>query len=247
IFTRSRVESIQKAPLLISVGLGLALSLLFVLDQNISVALVDTPAHKLTKGSAYDWDIFVVALLNAFLSMFGLPWMHGVLPHSPLHAIALADSEEIVVEGHVQYVVVKSRETRITALMAHILLGLSVLLLPTPLGDIPTAVLDGLFLFVAISSLRGNQFFERLLLSVTEQMAYPPSHYVRRCPQKSLHMFTFIQLLQLAIFCFIGFSPWPYVAMAFPAAIIAMLAVRQFIVPLFIDQCYLKYLDSKEH
>lgn len=55
-------------------------------------------------GTAYDWDILVVAVLNAFLSIVGLPWMHGVLPHSPLHARALSDSEERVVEGYVQHV-----------------------------------------------------------------------------------------------------------------------------------------------
>ncbi|XP_022671136.1 sodium bicarbonate transporter-like protein 11 isoform X1 [Varroa destructor] len=246
IFTVARIESIDTLPLLISIGLGFALSLLFVMDQNISAAMVETAVHKLKKGTAYDWDILVVAVLNAFLSIVGLPWMHGVLPHSPLHARALSDSEERVVEGYVQHIVMKSRETRVTSLVAHILLGFSILLLPHPLGYIPTAVLDGLFLFMAISSLRSNQFFKRLLLFVTEQRSYPPCHYVRRCTQRSLHVFTCCQLVQLFIFCVIGFSPWPYLTMAFPAIIVAMLAVRQLLIPLIVDRRYLKYLDSKE-
>lgn len=95
--------------------------------------------------------------------------MHGVLPHSPLHAELMADFEERVVEGHVCRVVVKSRETRLTSLFAHVLMGLSLLLIPKPLGQIPTSVLDGLFLYMAVSSLEGNQLFERLLLLCTEQ------------------------------------------------------------------------------
>ena len=72
-------------------ALGFTLSLLFFMDQNISAAMVNNPNNNLKKGSAYHWDLLVVALLNAFLSIFGLPWMHGILPHSPIHARSLAD------------------------------------------------------------------------------------------------------------------------------------------------------------
>ncbi len=43
----------------------------------------------------------MVALVTAFLSLFGLPWMHATLPHSPLHVRGLADVEERVDQGHV--------------------------------------------------------------------------------------------------------------------------------------------------
>ncbi len=42
-----------------------------------------------------------MALVTAFLSVFGLPWMHATLPHSPLHVRGLADVEERVDQGHV--------------------------------------------------------------------------------------------------------------------------------------------------
>ena len=42
-----------------------------------------------------------MAILNGFLSVFGLPWMHATLPHSPLHVRGLADVEERVDQGHV--------------------------------------------------------------------------------------------------------------------------------------------------
>lgn len=56
---------------------------------------------RLKKGCAYHLDLMVVGILNSFLSMYGFPWMHGVLPHSPLHVRSLADVEERVDGGHV--------------------------------------------------------------------------------------------------------------------------------------------------
>jgi len=35
------------------------------------------------------------------LAFFGLPLLHGALPHSPLHVRAMADVEDRVYQGHV--------------------------------------------------------------------------------------------------------------------------------------------------
>ena len=56
---------------------------------------------RLKKGSAYHWDLLVVAAVNSLLSLFGLPWVHAALPHSPFHVRALADVEDRVEQGHV--------------------------------------------------------------------------------------------------------------------------------------------------
>ena len=122
--------------------------------------MVDSPDNKLVKGSAYNWDLFLVATINGILSIFGLPFMHAVLPHSPLHVQCLADTEERVEAGHVRSIVVRVRETRLTNLFSNILIGLSMLFLKYVLEYIPTPVLDGLFLYLAITALYGNQMFE---------------------------------------------------------------------------------------
>ncbi|KAL1478541.1 hypothetical protein MTO96_016226 [Rhipicephalus appendiculatus] len=242
---RAPFESLPVAGIFGAMGLGFALSLLFFMDQNISAAMVNNPSNKLRKGSAYHLDLLVVGLLNAALSVFGLPWMHGVLPHSPLHARCLADLEERVDQGHVHEVVVRSRETRLTGILSSLFIGLSLLLLPYPLSYIPTAVLDGLFLYMAVTSLIGNQMFERVTLFFTEQAAYPPNHYIRRCPQRKIHCFTLCQAVQLAVLCFFGFAPWPYVQMVFPVIILLLLPIRHNIITLFIDRRYLAALDGK--
>ncbi|CAK5089092.1 unnamed protein product [Meloidogyne enterolobii] len=207
--------------------LGFFLSFLFYMDQNICSAIVNNNQNKLKKGSAQHLDLLVVSILNMFLSVMGLPWMHGALPHSPLHVRALADVEERVAQGHVHEVIMNVRETRLATLIAHILiLASTFFLLPSPLQSIPTSVLHGLFLYMAFTSLSGNEMVERLLLLITEQQAYPPTHYIRRVPQRKVHLFTTCQLIQLIILCAVGFSPYPFIEMVFPIVCFCFLPIR---------------------
>lgn len=63
------------------------------------------------------------------------------------------------------------RETRLASLIAHVMILVSMFfLIPYPLQLIPTSVLHGLFLYMALTSLSGNEMFERLLLLITEQV-----------------------------------------------------------------------------
>eukprot|EP00095_Tigriopus_kingsejongensis_P000918 maker-scaffold186_size273091-snap-gene-1.39 protein:Tk00918 transcript:maker-scaffold186_size273091-snap-gene-1.39-mRNA-1 annotation:"hypothetical protein DAPPUDRAFT_40435" len=227
-----------------AMGLGFSLSLLFFMDQNISAAMVNSPDNKLQKGNAYHWDLLVVGLINAFLCIFGLPFLHAVLPHSPLHVKCLADTEERVENGYVRDIVVWVRETRLTNLFSNILIGISMLFLGFVLTYIPTPVLDGLFLYLAITALYGNQMFERISLLFMEQSAYPPNHYIRQVPQRKIHLFTACQCCQLLILCAFGFAPWPYAKMIFPLVILVFLPIRHIIIPLFVEKKYLDVLDG---
>ncbi|EJW73860.1 hypothetical protein WUBG_15233 [Wuchereria bancrofti] len=171
-FTVAPVFSLPWQGYFVCLLLGFSLSFLFFMDQNITSAIVNNPQNKLKKGPAQNLDLFVVAILNCFLSVMGLPWMHGALPHSPLHLRALADVEERVLQGHVHEVIMNVRETRLATLIAHLLILISTFtLLPYPLQWIPTSVLHGLFLYMALTSLAGNEMFERLLLLITEQVS----------------------------------------------------------------------------
>lgn len=170
--------------------------------------------------------------------------MHGKLPHSHLHSKVLADYEERVDEGHVHQTIVNIRETRLTGLLTSILVGFSLLAIPYPLSYIPLPVLSGVFLYTALSEFKSNSMVERICLLFTEQAAYPPNHYIRRCPQRKIHFFTITQIVQLAIVSFIGFYPNPYVNMAFPLAVATFVPVRDKLLPCVIDIKYLNSLDS---
>ncbi|KAF7252461.1 Sodium bicarbonate transporter-like protein 11 [Varanus komodoensis] len=149
--------------------------------------------------------------------------------------------------------IVSVKETRLTTLAANFLVGLSLLLLPFPLQLIPKPVLYGLFLYIALTSIDGNQLFERVALLLKEQTAYPPTHYIRRVPQRKIHYFTGLQVLQLLILCGFGMSPLPYMKMIFPLIMIGMIPIR-YVPVLFSGKRYnllpriieAKYLDAMD-
>ena len=68
--------------------------------------------------------------------------------------------------------IVKVRETRLSSIFSSVMIGLSLLILPV-LAYIPTPVLYGLFLYIAVTALTGNQMFERIMLLITEQVIIP--------------------------------------------------------------------------
>lgn len=68
------------------------------------------------------------------------------------------------------YSIVSVKETRLTALAANIFIGLSTFMLPVPLQWIPKPVLYGLFLYIAATSLDGNQMVDRMCLLLKEQV-----------------------------------------------------------------------------
>ncbi|NWY65787.1 S4A11 protein, partial [Erithacus rubecula] len=226
LFVLAPVQSLSIGSVMSAMGLGFLLSMLFFIEQNIVASLANAPENRLVKGTAYHWDLLLVALINTGLSVFGLPWIHAAFPHSPMHVRALAYVEERVESGHIYETIVSVKETRLTSLVANFLVGLSLLLLPFPLQWIPKPVLFGLFLYIALTSIDGNQLFERVALLLKEQTAYPPTHYIRRVPQRKIHYFTGLQVLQLLILCGFGMSPLPYMKMIFPLIMIGMIPIR---------------------
>ena len=58
------------------------------------------------------------------------------------------------------------------------------------------------------------------------QTSYPPTHYIRRVPQRKIHYIKGLQVLQLLLLCAIGLSPLLYMKMVFPLIMIAMIPIR---------------------
>nr|VZI51551.1 unnamed protein product [Spirometra erinaceieuropaei] len=81
------------------------------------------------------------------------------------------------------------------------------------------------------------------LPSAYRASAYPPSHYLRRVPQRRIHLFTALQLLQLGILCGCGFAEIPFVKIGFPILLFLQLLVRHKLIPCVIDKKYLEAMD----
>ncbi|XP_040103770.1 sodium bicarbonate transporter-like protein 11 isoform X7 [Oryx dammah] len=245
LFEIAEMHSLSLVTISSAMGLGFLLSMLFFIEQNLVAALANAPQNRLVKGTAYHWDLLLIAIINTGLSLFGLPWIHAAYPHSLLHVRALALVEEHVENGHIYETIVNVKETRLTSLGASILVGFSLLLLPFPLQWIPKPVLYGLFLYLALTSIDGNQLFQRMVLLLKDQTSYPPTHYIRRVPQRKIHYFTGLQVLQLLLLCAFGMSPLVYMKMVFPLIMIAMIPIRYNVLPQIIEAKYLDAMDAE--
>lgn len=231
----------------LSVKLGSAIPALLVamlvyLDQNITARLINNKDNRLTKGEGYHLDLGIVGILIAVCSLFGLPWLVAATVRSLNHVRSLATVEEVIGhDGTRSERIINVRENRLTGLAIHVLIGLSLLALPL-LKNVPMAVLYGLFLYMGIVSMAGNQFFERLNLWPMDSALYPSNHYTRRVPMGTIHKFTLVQLVCLALLWIIKVSP---IGILFPLAIAALVPVR-FWLNRFFDPKHLQLLDAAE-
>ncbi|XP_053535609.1 sodium bicarbonate transporter-like protein 11 isoform X1 [Ictalurus punctatus] len=245
LFRLAALEKLSGVSVVCAMGLGFLLALLIFIDQNIVVSLTNAPENRLLKGTAYHWDLTLSGLINILMSLLGLPWMHAAFPHSTLHVRQLAIVEERVEGGHLYETIVSVKETRVTSLLANILIGVSVFLLPVPLQWIPKPVLYGLFLYIALTSIDGNQMCDRMALLLKEQTSYPPTHYIRKVPQRKIHYFTFLQMVQLLFLCAFGMYPLPYIKMIFPLLMFILIPIRNCLLPRIIEAKYLDIMDAQ--
>jgi mannitol/fructose-specific phosphotransferase system IIA component (Ntr-type) len=226
-----------------SAGPALLLTVLVFVDQNITARLVNSPDHKLKKGEAYHLDLAVGGVLVGLTPFFGFPWLIAATVRSVNHVRSLATVEEVVTPGgETRERVIHVRENRVSALAIHLLMGMSLFLL-SYLKMIPMAVLYGLFLFMGIVSMAGNQFFERLSLWLMDSKLYPATHYIRRVPLSTIHRFTLLQLACLVVLWIVKGSP--RLGILFPLFIVMLVPVRM-LANRFFSPKDLSILDAEE-
>jgi len=226
-----------------AIGPALVTTILVYLDQNITARLVNNKDNKLRRGSGYHLDLTVVGALIGVFSLFGLPWLVAATVRSLNHVRSLATTEEVVSQtGDKKDRIIHVRENRVTALAIHILIGASLLLLLPYLGVIPMPVLYGLFLFMGVVSMTGNQLFERLSLLGMDANRYPSNHYMRRVPIGIIHRFTGLQAACLGILWLIKTS---VLAILFPLFIALLVPIRVFAGRWF-EREHLAALDAEE-
>jgi hypothetical protein len=216
-------------------------TILLFLDQNITARLVNAHEHKLAKGCAFHLDLLVVGVIVGVGSLFALPWIVAATVHSLNHVKSLADTAVRGEGADRREVIVGVRENRVSGLAIHALIALSILILPV-IKLIPMAVLFGLFLYMGIATLQGNQFWERFTLFFTDPKLYPDSHYVQRVRHLKIHVFTAVQVAALAALWVLKSSP---LGILFPVLIGLLvplrLALRRFFTP-----AELAALDAEE-
>jgi hypothetical protein len=152
---------------------------------------------------------------------------------------------ENAVAPMVMYEVSHTHEQRVSNFLQSALCGI-VCLKPFSyaLRSIPTAVLYGLFLFLAVSSFEGNEFAYRMYMLCMEPRLRLQCTHRYRCASArfdALRRFTALQMVLCGVIFGITFTP---AGVVFPVLIAALIAVREFLLPRWFDQDQLVLLDS---
>eukprot|EP01018_Ginkgo_biloba_P022080 Gb_26320 [translate_table: standard] len=154
-------------------------------------------------------------------------------------------------EKHVDELLpVRVKEQRLSNLLQSILVGTCVGLMPV-IKMVPTSVLWGYFAYMAIESLPGNQFWERLLLLfIAPKRRYKVfedvhASFIETVPYKTIVAFTMFQFLYL-LACF-GVTWIPIAGILFPVPFFLLIPIRQYVLPKLFEPHHLSELDAAEY
>ena len=217
---------------------GAIILVLFVFDHNVSSIMAQSKEFNLRKGSAYHLDFFVLGACIVLTGILGIPPCNGLIPQAPLHTKSLCVYGKVGNKDRVDRV----EEQRYTNLLQAVMTGVvCVRPLIGILGKIPNAALDGLFLFMALSSLPGNQLWERFCLLVSQpSLRASDRDWYAELPFSTVAKFTRLQFSVAFLIYFVTLTP---VAMTFPLFIAALVYIRTKILPKYFDATALALLD----
>ncbi|NXK51823.1 S4A4 protein, partial [Chauna torquata] len=172
-------------------------TILIFMDQQITAVILNRREYKLQKGAGFHLDLLCVSLLMIVTSATGLPWYVSATVISLAHMDSLRKESTTSAPGE-QPEFLGIREQRLTGLAVFILTGVSVCLAPI-LKYIPMPVLYGVFLHMGVVALNSIQFTDRVRLLLMPAKHQPDLLYLRHVPLRRVHLFTFIQVVCLAV------------------------------------------------
>ncbi|GFW91925.1 sodium bicarbonate cotransporter 3 [Trichonephila clavipes] len=106
---------------------------------------------------------------------------------------------------------------------------------------IPMPILYGVFLFMGVKSLKGLQFYDRILLMFMPEKYQPDYSYLRYVPISHVRIYTLLQLFLCSLlFACKLFKP---TAFAFPVLLLAVIFLRK-LLGRFFNKAHLKMLDD---
>ncbi|CAG4973099.1 unnamed protein product [Colias eurytheme] len=214
-------------------------TILIFMDQQITAVIVNRKENKLKKGCGYHLDLFVLAILIQICSIMGLPWFVAATVLSINHVNSLKVESECAAPGEKpQFLGV--REQRVTHILIFLTIGCSVVLTPV-LRHIPMPVLFGVFLYMGVASLKGLQFFDRILIMFMPQKYQPDHMFLRQVPIRRVHIFTAIQLT--CLICLWLIKSFSSTSILFPLMLVVMIGIRKAL-DLFFTRRELKILDD---
>ncbi|CAI8605881.1 unnamed protein product [Vicia faba] len=246
---------------------------LYFFDHSVASKMAQQKEFNLQKPSAYHYDVFLLGIMTLICGLLGLPPSNGVLPQSPMHTKSLAILRrqmirKKVVKGAKECIRHQGTNAELYGTMRSVFIEMDAVPTARELENlkdavmntnpatslikrIPTSVLWGYFAYMAIDSLPGNQFFERiLLLFITPKRQYKVlegthSSFVETVPFKTIAGFTALQLLYFFL-CY-GLTWIPIGGILFPVPFFLLIMLREKLLPRLFKASHLQELDASEY
>ncbi|CAI1667007.1 hypothetical protein SEUBUCD650_0N00610 [Saccharomyces eubayanus] len=150
-------EPIPVKDVFIALPFGIILTILFYFDHNVSSLMAQRHQYRLKKPSSFHYDFALLGITTCISGVLGIPAPNGLIPQAPLH------TETLLVHGSNQEVI-RCVEQRFTnTIQGLMILGTMTRPLLVCLGEIPQAVLSGLFFIMGINGLMTNVIIRRLI------------------------------------------------------------------------------------
>jgi hypothetical protein len=185
------------------------LYLLFFIDHNISSIMTQAPKYNLKKPPSYHWDFFVLGLTIIPCGIMGIPPGSGLIPEAPLHSRSLCTRTYKTINGVRREIFSDCEEQRWSNMGQALLMfvSLSVIVL---ISWIPTACLFGIFLYLGVSAMHGNEIWERINLMFVLPKKRPPIAVVAKTSSwRVVQYYTAIQIgLASVTFGIAQFATW---------------------------------------
>ncbi|CAJ0602477.1 unnamed protein product [Cylicocyclus nassatus] len=215
-------------------------TILIVMDQQITAVIINRKDNLLRKGEGYHLDLFVIAILVLICSFLGLPFYVAATVLSVMHVNSLRLQSETSAPGEIPRFL-GVNEQRLSGFLAHFLIGLSVFLTGV-IKLVPLPVLIGIFLYMGVVSLLGQQFVQRIGLLFMSVKNQPDYVWLRTVRMRRVHLFTVIQLLSIGALFAIKYTK--YISMMFPLMLVVMVLLRMFVLEKIFTQVELSALDD---
>ncbi|CAE7560500.1 SLC4A4 [Symbiodinium natans] len=206
---------------------AIGFAVLGYLDQNLTSVIV----NRFVRG----------ALTLPVCAVLGLPLSVASTVPSITHVISLTTYEVKQLPEGERKVPSKVVEQRATNFLIHVLIGCALFLAPA-LKFLPRAVLQGVFFYMGIASLTGNNLFDRLFLwLIWDPAKYPQYHYIQKLPIRRVHLYTLVQVVCLGILY--GLKAIKETSVVFPFFMASLAIIRKAMRFLFTQE-ELELLDS---
>lgn len=223
---------------------GFMFFLLFIIDHNVSSILTQSPKFNLKKPPAYHWDFFVLGVTFIPCAILGLPPGNGLIPQAPLHARALCTRKYETDDRGVTHEVVTHCEEQRYSGLGQALLMFVALASFTVISWIPRGCLFGLFLYLGVGAMHGNEIWERMVMCFMMAKKRPNIPVVREVKWRTVFVYTLVQAAcGFAVFAVAQFASVGYI---YPALLTALVPFRAYVLSRFFSAEDMKYLDPSD-